>query len=99
MSEIFQTHVQVRAPRGDDPGQIVKGAYTVEGGVLTMVQPDGSPVRNPTNGERFTHKLRDGDNAPGIAGQLTLEIRQALLGKGTVTGFNRQIDYPKSGVA
>jgi hypothetical protein len=99
MSEIFKTYVQVRRPDGDDPGQVALGAYTIENDVLTMVQPNGSPVRNPISGEMFTHKLRDGDNAPGIAGQLTLEIRQALLGKGTVAGFNRQLDYPKSGVA
>jgi hypothetical protein len=96
MSEVFKISVQTRRPDGDDPGAVTEGAYIVDDGVLTMTQPDGSPVRNP---ERFTHKLRDGDNAPGIAGQLTLEIRQALLGKGTVAGFNRQLAYPKSGVA
>jgi hypothetical protein len=99
MSEIFQINVQVRRPKGDDPGQVALGAYTIENGVLVMVQPTGEPVRNPTNGEKFTHRLRDGDNSVAIAGQLTLEIRQTLLGKGAVAGFNRQIYYPRSGLA
>jgi hypothetical protein len=98
-NEIFKTYVQIRRPDGADPGQVALGAYTIENDLLTMVQPDGSPVRNPINGETFKAKLRDGDNSVAIAGQLTLEIRQALLGKGTVAGFNRQLDYPKSGLA
>jgi hypothetical protein len=64
--------------------------------------------RHQGRGEGFaqtrdaTHKMRPGDYAVAIAGQLTLEIRQMLRGEnapGAVKGFGRQLDYPASGVA
>jgi hypothetical protein len=102
MPEVKTVTVQVRGPKGDDPGQVAMGAYTLEDGVLTMTDPSGRPIRKAATGERFTCKVKPGDNHVAFAGQMTLEIRGMMRGEnapGTVKGFNRQLDYPKSGVA
>ena len=100
--EIKPVTVHLRRPEGSDPGQVSFGFYVVENGRIIMVDEDGAPILNEANGEKYTYKIEDGDNVPGIAGQLTLEIRQMMRGEnapGAVSGFNRQLDYPKSGLA
>jgi uncharacterized Zn-binding protein involved in type VI secretion len=99
MPEVKTVTVQVRGPKGDDPGQVAMGAYTLEDNILTMVTPDGRPIRR-TNGEPFRCKLQPGANCVGIAGQMTLEIRGMMRGEnspGAVKGFNRQLDYQNTG--
>jgi hypothetical protein len=62
----------------------------------------GTSLFLSVNAVSFTCKIKPGDNAVGIAGQLTLEIRQMMRGEngpGAVKGFGRQLDYPKSGIA
>jgi hypothetical protein len=50
-------------------------------GPLTMTDSRGVLIRRDTTGEPFTLKLEPGDNAAGIAGQLTPEIRQMMSGE------------------
>ena len=102
MSEVQHITVQIRRPTGDDPGQVTTGYFTLADGILTMTTSSGVPIRRATTGERFTCKIKPGDNHVAIAGQLTLQVRDELRGEnrpGAVKGFNRQLDYPKSGVA
>ena len=62
----------------------------------------GGPSAGSPPAKALLDKLKPGDNAVGIAGQMTLEIRQMMRGEnapGAVKGFSRQLDYPKSGLA
>jgi hypothetical protein len=57
------------------------------------------PVRGLNTGEKVVHKVRDGDDAAAVARRLKMEIYRMLRGEnspGTVKGFGRQFDYPKS---
>jgi hypothetical protein len=102
MPEIKTVTVQVKAPKGEDPGQVTTGYYTLADYILTMTDASGRPIRRTTTGERFTCKIKPGSNSVGIAGQMTLEIRQMMRGEnapGAVKGFSRQLDYPKAGWA
>jgi hypothetical protein len=96
--EIFQVGIQIRGPKGDDPGQISRGHYHVTDGVLTLVDPKGN-VAQDDNGKIYSAKLAPNDDPQIIAGRLTKQLRDALRGKGAPpSGFSRPLDYPKSGI-
>jgi hypothetical protein len=78
MPDVKTVTVQVRGPRGNDGGQVAMGAYTLEDGLLTMTDPSGRPIRKAATGERFTCKIKPGDNHVAFAGQMTLEILQMM---------------------
>jgi hypothetical protein len=103
MLEVHTVWAQVRRPRDDtDLGQVTDGYYTVADDVLTMTDKKGVPVRDLTSGEKFTRKLKPGEDAGQVASRLTMEVYQMLRGEngpGAVKGFGRQLDYPKSGIA
>jgi hypothetical protein len=47
MSEIFQIYARVSARSDSAPaGRVCEGWYTVERGVVTMVDPDGVKIRD-----------------------------------------------------
>ena len=92
--------IQVKAPKGDDPGQVTTGYYTLADHILTMTDSSGRPIRRATTGESFTCKIKPGDNHVAFAGQMTLEIRRTMRGEnapGAVKGFGREFDYEKWG--
>ena len=86
--------------QGDDPGRVTTGYYTLADDILTVTDSSGRPIRKAAAGERFTCKVKPGDNHVAFAGQMTLEIRGTMRGEnapGAVKGFGRELDYPKSG--
>lgn len=88
--------VQVRAPSGNDLGQVTTGYYIVEKGMLTMTRPDGTPVDE----DRFRHQLAADDNARAIAGVLTKQIRREAIGNSEAPeGFNDPLRYDRSAFA
>ena len=93
--EVQHVFVQVRRPRGDDPGAAVEGAFIVKDGEVHLTDRQGNPVRDH-NGKLYIRKIANGDSAKTIAGRLTKDMRYALRGKdGRVNGFDRPIQYPK----
>ena len=93
---VHRVIVQIRAPSPLDPGQVSEGFYVVEGGVLIMTRPDGSPV----DPDRFRHVLKDGDSPAAIARVLTKLVRRDLLGlSADEEAFNQPLHYPRPGVA
>jgi len=90
-SEVRCVTVQIKRPKGDDPGQVAHGAYIIEGDKLTMTTPRGKPERD-LEGRTYTHRLADKDNPQAIAAVLTRQLRGALKGKSApVSGFDKRI--------
>src|SRR5262249_42615874 len=81
--------VQIEAPKPGFEGRVAEGCYILEGGVLTLTNRRGDPVRD-TEGQSYTQKLEPGDNAKQIAGLLTKKFRKPA-------GFSGPITYPKTG--
>jgi hypothetical protein len=95
---IYQVYVEIKPPKGNDPGQVVLGYYIIVDGVLTMTDAKGN-VAQDDNGKVYSHRLVAGDDPHIIAGRLTRQLRDALRGKGAPpTGFSGPLDYPPSGV-
>jgi len=85
-----QVTVQVRGPRGDDPGQISYGYYTIEGDLLIMTDGE-KPVRR-MNGDLVTRRLKPGDDPDAVARLLTKDFRRHIHGD---TDFDRPLNYKK----
>ena len=97
MSEVYRISVQIQAPKGNFPGQITCGYYTVKDGLLTMTTEAGKPMLRES-GLPYEHKLVDGDNPVAIAQQMTREIRLMLRGEtATQAKFGKPLSYPKTG--
>ncbi|WP_340672549.1 hypothetical protein [Bradyrhizobium ottawaense] len=91
---VKQVSVQIRRPSGDDPGQVTLAYYVLRGDELVMTRGDGTPV----DAERFTHKLRHGDDPNAIAGVLGKQIRrEALKITEEQERFYAPLDYGDSG--
>jgi hypothetical protein len=85
-----------------------EGRYTVVDGVVTLTDPDGNPVMDPT-GKTYSHKLGGGPNdadAHAMAQVLARQLYAVLhgdrpkgFGRGSGGGgFNRPIDYDNRGI-
>jgi hypothetical protein len=95
MSEVRQVIVTIKPPKGNFPGQVAYGWYTLQDGVVTLTDREGNLAGEET-GRKFTHKLAVGEDASATARKLTKELRQALRGNSApVAGFEGEINYPK----
>jgi hypothetical protein len=99
MSEVQQVIVQIKPPRGNFPGMVVYGYYTLIDGVVTMTDAKGEPAEDGI-GKRYTHKLMPNEDAKGVACRMTRKLRLALRGDGpaSVSGFDAPLKYPKMGI-
>jgi hypothetical protein len=89
MYAIKSVIITTAAPRGNDPGSCEIGFYTVAKGIVVMCTEEGRPT-----GKRLA--LGPGDDPDKVAGRL---LRESWLKRGGENNFNRQIIYPRSGVA
>ena len=96
--DIHQVTVITANPTGPgDVGSCEVGFYTVDAGLLTMVNAEGVAVRS-TNGERITARLAPEEDGRRVAGRLTLSHwRNQRDSSETVPGFGRRLDYGRSG--
>jgi hypothetical protein len=85
-----QVTIQIRAPKGDDPGQISFGYYTLEGDVLIMTDGE-KPVRR-ASADLVTHQLKPGEDPDAVARRLTKDFRRHIHGD---TDFDRPLNYKK----
>lgn len=95
MPEVHSVCATVRLPINGDAGQITVGYYTLADGLLTMTDSKGAVVRVMHTGEKYSQKIKPGDDAKAIATRLTLKIRRAISGQ---SDFNRRLDYPRGGI-
>jgi hypothetical protein len=85
MTDVHAVKIQVRAPKGMFPGEIVEGWYVVVDNAVVLTDPAGKPI----NGDK--HQLAPGQDARGLACRLIRGRRNS----GSPRGFNDRIIYPK----
>jgi hypothetical protein len=85
--------VQIRAPKGDDPGQICEGFYTLDDGLLTMTDAFGEVMKRE-DGTPFERSLMPEDPPLYWARQMTRQVRRMLRGETEAQEkFRQKIDY------
>jgi hypothetical protein len=83
----------------DDTGTVCEGRYTVIDNVVTLTDHAGKPVLDQ-HGKKYTHQLKDGDDAKLFASRMTKALRLTLLGKDPDrVGARSELKYPKIGYA
>ena len=70
--EVQETWAQVRAPSGNDPGEVIPVFYTVGEGVLTVTDEKGVALK-----EIRPHTLLQSENAASLAGHFTMARRRS----------------------
>ena len=98
--EVHQVYIQIKPVSPALPtGQVAYGFYTLVDGVVTMTNQKGEPAHDDS-GKTYTAKLKTNDDANIIAGRLTRQLRDALLGKKDAppSGFGAPLNYPKAGI-
>jgi hypothetical protein len=84
--------IQIRAPRGTDPGKVLEGNYKVIGDTVVLVNKAGKPLVSEDD-ERFSRNLAPGESPKQAAAQMLRRHYNT-----TQTGprdFNRRLSYPK----
>jgi hypothetical protein len=67
MSEVKAVFVQTRPVQGpQDLGQTFEGYYTRDGDTITLVHPDGVPLRRSRN-EKWQVRIGEGENEKAVA--------------------------------
>jgi hypothetical protein len=98
LPEIKHAVVGTAHPTGKgDLGSAEEVHYFCEGDLLTMCSADGTPLRD-ADGRLITHRLAPGENAAGIARNITLRRWRASQGDETAAAFDRPIRYGRSTV-
>jgi hypothetical protein len=79
--------VQIRAPKGSDPGRVLESQYEVQGDTVFLLDPNGKLL------QKHSKKLTEGDNPKQIAARLLRARHDAS--RGGPRGFHDRIAYPK----
>jgi hypothetical protein len=90
MTDVKKLIIQIRAPRHDFPGQVEEGFYRVDDNSVTLCDKDGKAV-----GEKRT--VPTGGDPKGLACSM-LRTRARSRQGSRPGGFNRKLDYGRSGV-
>lgn len=99
--EVHQCWIHIKpVSRAHPTGVLSYGFYTVTDGLLTMTNQKGEPATDDA-GKTYTHRLEANDDHQVIAGRLTRQLREALIGKkkdAPPAGFYAPLNYSKSGI-
>jgi hypothetical protein len=99
--EVHQVYIHIKPVSPALPtGQVAYGFYTVVDGLVTMTNQKGEPAHDDA-GKIYTAKLQPNDDHQVIAGRLTKQLRDALIGKkkdAPPAGFYAPLNYSKSGI-
>jgi len=89
---VHSVFVQLEAPRGNSPGKVVEGCYTIENGAVVLTNRHGDLVRD----DGGNAEIRRGGQPQTDRSSATKELRKALRGNnGPPRGFRGPIEYPK----
>jgi hypothetical protein len=81
--------IQIRAPKGVDPGKVLEGHYKVIGDVVTLVDGSGKPLAS--DDQQYSRKLTAADNPKQVAGELLRRHYNATrTGR---RGFDDKLNY------
>jgi len=86
MTEVHKITLQVRAPRGSDPGRVSEDWYVVVDGHVVLTDSDGKPISEP---RRY---INPGEDARLVACAMARRRRRTV---GPVNSFNGPIRYPR----
>jgi hypothetical protein len=89
--------ITTRRPMGTDVGAAEWSDFTIENGVVTLVDSQGKalPRKSAGKSQTWSRKLRDGEDAERAARDLLwAKFRASRSG----SDFNRPINYPPTGV-
>ena len=90
MPDLKSVLFQTRAPSSEtDPGSCEVAYYTVDAGVLTIRNADGSKTGK-------TYRLQPGDDERRVAGRLGRQAWERTPGR---SDFNRPLHYSRPGIA
>jgi hypothetical protein len=84
--EVHKLTLQVRAPRGSDPGRVSEDWYVVVENCVVLTDADGKPMGEPKR------HLDPGEDARLVACAMA---RRRRRNSPTPTGWNNRIAYPK----
>lgn len=84
--DIRKVRIETARPRGDYPGAVEEGFYTVEDGKVMLVDSKGTAIDK----FKFSRTLRAGQDAQAVA---AIMLRQWKRPKGY--DFNRPLRYPR----
>jgi hypothetical protein len=91
--------IERRSPRYPE-GKTTPAGYIFVDGVVTLVDPQGAPVRDP-HGSMYRHKIEPGDAGPeDIARVLARRLHNVIHGKPADIGerVKRPLQYRKLGL-
>ena len=60
--------IQIRAPRGKDPGRVLEGHYNIVGDTVVLVNQTGKALTS--DDKRYSRKLSPDDNPKQAAAQM-----------------------------
>jgi hypothetical protein len=83
MNDVHKVTIQVRAPKGNFPGEVAEGWYCIVDNAVVMTDADGKPI------DAEKHPLASGQDPRLLACRL---LRRRRTGP---RGFNDKIEYPK----
>jgi hypothetical protein len=84
--------IQIRAPKGHDPGKVFEGHYNIIGDTVFLIDKTGKPLTSEDR--KYSRKLAAGESAKQVAAQLLrVHYREARSGP---RGWNDRLDYPKA---
>jgi len=84
--------IQIKAPRGSEPGRVLEGHHNVVGDTVVLVDQTGKALTS--DDRKYSRKLTEGDRPKQIAAQLLKAHRNAARG-GSPRGFTDRISYQK----
>lgn len=96
MSEVKTTYITLARAMGDNPGAIAPGHYTVDGDLVTLTDQAGAPIASGRMQLGYSSKVSDEETAEQVARRLLWRHHRATK---SGSDFNRQITYPRSGIA
>jgi hypothetical protein len=86
MTDVHKVTIQIRAPKGTFPGEVVEGWYCVADGHVVLTDADGKPLGTK-------RQLNPGGDARLIACRM---VRERRRNSPTLSGFSDRIIYPKN---
>jgi hypothetical protein len=86
MNDVYKVTIQVRAPRGVFPGEVVEGRYCVVDNAVVLTDAEGKPI------DSEKHHLAPGQDARLLACRL---VRERGRISAAVRGFNDRLVYSK----
>jgi hypothetical protein len=83
--------IQIRAPKGHDPGKVLEGNYNIIGDTVFLVDKTGKPLTSEAR--EYSRKLAAGESAKQVAAQL-LRIHHRSGSGSSPRGWNDRLHYP-----